>query len=136
MEAHKILATHFETVLIKTHEPNLAKTITKNGLKAVKWQQVIETTSLTLGIPQLEAYFLSLSNRSTIEARENFQDLLSLLLHKMDFIDVERKWVNEYNIVLMRLLLEPPKGWVFSGQKVAFLEKVAVFLFSILTLKL
>ena len=124
VEAHKILSTHFETVFM-AHDPNIAKTIAKNGLRAIKWPQLMEATSIALGIPQLEEYFLSLSNRSTNEEKENFQDLLSLLLHKMDDIVIERKWVNEYSIILMRLILEPPQGLMFSSQKVAFLEKVS-----------
>ena len=111
-------------------DPKIAETIAKNGLRVVKWQPILETTNLTLGIPQLEEYFLSLSSKARTEAKDNFQKVLAMMLFKIDYMVTETKWVNEYNAVLVRFILEPPYGSVFSSQKVSFLEKVSWLLYN------
>lgn len=122
LKAHRLLYEHFKSVFLAS-DPKLAETIAKNGLHEAKWRQILKSSELALGIPQLEEYFLSLSSKSAAEVKDNFQKVLSMLVCKIEGLFTD-KWENEYYTILVQFMLEPPQWSVFSSQKVGSLERV------------
>lgn len=78
IKAHRVLWDHFSAFFYE----NLyqVKVIAQEGFKGVSWGRLIETTNLTMGLPELKSYFRSAPGRFQGEANDNLRFILSMLL--------------------------------------------------------